>query len=188
MTKVITHMLMLFFLNDLLVSELAALFAKPLESLPVPPAIPLIPVTTPVAPPLVETNIMPGASAADDTVEAAPCWWFENVPKQITVVAIRKIPHSILEVFVSSDTLLIVRTTISLSPTELHSISESVGMPDVSTLEHAWTIENGALNRETRIHLKYPLFNLATIALDNDILTVISYPMRKQQLLNFVSK
>ncbi len=170
---------------------MAQKFSKPLEPEPPAPSTPAPPVIqAPPIPNLVPFNDAVDSNSSDDEEpesREAPCWWYEHLPTRTTIITIRKPPHTSSNVTVVSDTSVVVTSTFSLAEDEFALIAHNTNV-DFASIKHGFNVEQRPLVRRTQINLLVPIVDLPTVAVDNQQLIVVTFPMKKQQLLNFVSK
>jgi hypothetical protein len=62
---------------------------------------------------------------------------FENLPTYTTLIVAHKTLHFNIEVFVSSDTILLIKRIFSITEKELVAIGKLADL-DVPTLRHFW--------------------------------------------------
>ena len=109
-------------------------------------------------------------------------WWLESPEISKTIICIRKIPQTTLDISVPSDTTISIVASATLADEEIKEISSTLKMaPEI--LAYHWGHE--PLIRETEITLKFPVVNTAKLEKDCTSFVLVTFDMKKELKLTF---
>lgn len=123
-------------------------------------------------------------SAKLDTqlIDEVYCWWFEHPETGRTHICIRKVLGATFDIKLVSETSISVVAHVNLSEEDVHATATAISLSAEIVGYHLRRIEQ---TKETIIDLQHSLINQPVTSLNNNVLIVVSYPMKSNNSLKF---